>query len=468
MTATLIAILSLIVLGIPTAIAIDRRARGPLLVGTAFLYGSGTMYLVLLTLSIVHIRWTLLSVTIASLIVFCGVAFIAGRTAGEWGVGRRVWEYFLPFSHTPRPTPHPPLSTGDATDAHPNTKPHLLDLFTLFTIACYALYATLAPVWEWDFWAIWGLKARTFLEIGGVDWRFLESPWNTFAHTDYPLLVPLNYDFVALLNGGWSDRWLGLLTVAWAVALALVARSLAARETTPFFASLLTLAVATIGFSRFVGLAEGALIAFGGAGVLFIRAGLLHDDNAAWRHGALMLGFAANCKNEGLALLVAVTIAVTAASWSPARVRKLIPAYALAAPWLILRAAHTLPTDIAGGSAVSRLIARLPHTHQILMFLAEQLYKPWFWVAILAGVLIAPAAARRKERFVFLATAVQVLFYLGAYLASPNNLSWHVRSSWSRLTAQIAVPIAFAVFLMLANSLRRGQDAPHAEARSEQ
>lgn len=439
MTATLVAILSLTVSGVPIALAIDRRARGPLLVGTAFLYGSGTMYLVLLGLSIVHIRWTLISVTIASLVLFCAAAFVARRPAADASVQTSV-------------------------------KPHLLDLLTIFTIVCYVLYATLAKVWEWDFWAIWGLKARTFLEIGEIDWHFLESRWNTFAHPDYPLLVPLNYDFVALLNGGWNDRWLALLVVASAVALALVARALAARETTPFFAALLTMLVAALGFSRYVGLAEGALIAFGGAGVLFIRAALLDDDDTSWRHGALMLGFAANCKNEGLALLVAVTIAVVASSWSSAssRLRKLTPAYALAAPWLILRAAHSLPTDLAQGSAASRLLARLPHAHQILAYLAEQLTKPWFWVAILAGVLIAPAAARRRERFIFLVTAIQLVFYITAYLATPNDLRWHVLSSWSRLTTHIAVPVAFAVFLMLANSLRRGQDAPHAEAGSDQ
>ena len=102
------------------------------------------------------------------------------------------------------------------------------------------------------------------------------------------------------------------------------------------------------------------------------------------------------------------------------------------------------------------------------MLLAQQLYKPWFWVAILIGVLIAPAAARRRERFVFLVTAIQLLFYVAAYLATPNDLRWHVLTSWSRLTTQIAVPITFAVFLMLANSLRGGQDAPHAEARSDE
>ncbi len=439
MTATLVAILSLTVLGIPITLAADRRARGTLLVGASFLYGSGAMFIVLLALSFAHLRWTLISVTATALAVFVIAAMIAIR----------------------HPTPDNRQRAAGA---------HVFDLVTLLTLTGYALYATLASLWEWDFWAIWGLKAKAFFEVGGIDWRFLDSRWNTFTHPDYPLLVPLNFDFVALVNGGWSDRWLGLLFVAWGVALLLILRALASRETSPFFASLLTLALASLAVSRYVGLAEGALIAFGSAGVLFVRTALRDDDAAAWRHGALMLGFAANCKNEGMALLAAVTIAVGAVSWSRGRARllNLWPAFALAVPWLLLRATHALPTDIIGGSAVSRLLARLPYTHEILAFLAARLYEPWFWMAILAGFLIAPAAARRRELFVLLVTAIQLTFYVVAYLSTPHNLRWHVLTSWSRLTGQIAVPITFAVFLMLANSLRGGQDAPHAEARPDE
>jgi hypothetical protein len=151
-----------------------------------------------------------------------------------------------------------------------------------------------------------------------------------------------------------------------------------------------------------------------------------------------------------------------------ARLRNLVPAYALAAPWLLLRATHVLPTDIVGGSALTRLLARLPYVLQILGYLAAKLHQPWFWVAILAGILIAPAAARRRELFVLLVTAIQLVFYVGAYLTTPHDIHWHVLTSWSRLTGQIAVPITFAVFLMLANSLRGGEDAPHAEARPDQ
>ena len=456
MTATLVAILSLTVLGIPITLAVDRRARGPLLAGASFLYGSGAMFIVMLALSVAHLRWTLISVTVSTLVVFCGAAILAIR----------------------QPTTDNRQRAAGA---------HVLDLITLLTLTSYALYTTLASLWEWDFWAIWGLKAKVFLEVGGIDWRFLESSWNTFAHPDYPLLVTLNFDFVTLVSGGWSDHWLGPLFVAWAVALLLIVRALAVRETSPFFASLLTLSLTSLAVSRYVGLAEGALIAFGGAGVLFVRTALRDGDPVAWRHGALMLGFAANCKNEGMALLVAVTIAVGVVSWfgggvvscqnegtalprnrAATRLLNLWPAYALAAPWLLLRATHALPTDIVGGSAISRLMARLPYAHQILGYLAAQLFEPWFWIAILAGLLIAPAAARRREPFVILVTAIQFAFYVVAYLSTPHNLRWHVLTSWSRLTGQIAVPITFVVFLMLANSLRDGQDAPHAEARPDE
>ena len=435
MAAVLIAILSLTVLGIPIALANDRDAHGPLLIGLAFLYGSGAIFLILLALSIVHLPWTLPRVAVIALL-FAAIAWLSARR-----------------------TQHSGLSTQ-------HSSLHVLDIATALTVAGYALYATVAPLWEWDFWAIWGLKARVFLEAGGIDWRFLESRWNAFAHPDYPLLLPLNFDFVALVTGGWSDRWLGALFVAYGVALLLIARGLAAKETTLLFASIVTFALASLAISRYIGMAEGPLIAFGGAGVLFARDALRSGDPASWRHAALLLGFAANCKNEGVALLAAVAIALVLVDFR--KVFRLWPAIAIAAPWLLLRATHALATDIAAGSVLDRLLLRLRFTPQILGYLASKLYERWFWVALLAALVIVPSAARRREAFVLLVTAIQLVFYVGSYFVTPHDIRWHVATSWSRLTDQIAVPLTYVVIIMLAECVRAGETAPHAEARSEQ
>jgi hypothetical protein len=437
MTSTLVAILGLALLGVPITLAVDRRARGALLAGLSFLYGSGAIFLVLLALSAVNVRWTPAIVAAAALAVFAIATTIAMRQ---------------------------PVTGGRRRAA----RAHVIDLLTLAMLACYSLYATLAPLWEWDFWAIWGLKAKVFFERGGIDWRFLESRWNIFAHPDYPLLVPLNFDFVALAAGGWSDRGPGLLFVAWGAALLLVARALAARETSPLVAALLAFALTALSLSLDLGLAEGALIAFGGTGVLLVREALREDDPATWRHAALMLGFAANCKNEGMALIAAVTLALVAVSWSRERARarlpRLWPAYALAAPWLVLRIAHALPTDIVGGSVISRFMERLGDAPEIFAFLAARLHRPWFWGAIFAALLIVPAAARRRERFVLIATGIQIVVFVTAYFVTPYAVHWHVVTSWARLTGQVSVPIAFAVFLMLAGSSRGEEGAPRSDS----
>jgi hypothetical protein len=426
MAATLIALLTLVVLGLPAVLAVDRGARGGMLIGLAFLYGSGIVALALLALSVLGIAWTLLSVACCCVVVFLGCFALSRRPAQQHN--------------------------------HTTTQPHWLDLLTLITIAGYAFYVTLAPLWEWDYWAIWGLKARVFLEAGGIDWRFLESKWNTFAHPDYPLLVPFNFDFVALVNGEWSDRWLGLLFVAWAAALLLIVRDLARDDAPDLVAALTTLAVATLATSRYVGLAEGPLIAFGAAAVLFLRRALLHDDRVAWTHGAILLGLAANTKNEGVALATAVGIAILILR--PRAIIRLWPAAAIALPWLALRATHALPTDIAEGSVLARVLHRAPFLFDISKFLWEHLHEPWFWVAIVAGIAIAPAVARKREAFVLVVTAIQLAFYVGSYLATPHDARWHIVTSWPRLTMQIALPITFATLMMLAAAFPLAQQSP--------
>ena len=88
-----------------------------------------------------------------------------------------------------------------------------------------------------------------------------------------------------------------------------------------------------------------------------------------------MLGFAANCKNEGVALLGAVVLALVvvrgAGGGIVSRITRLWPAYLLAAPWMLIRAAHALPTDLVSGDALTRIIDRLGQAGPILRLLSR-------------------------------------------------------------------------------------------------
>src|SRR5207237_6668506 len=91
---------------------------------------------------------------------------------------------------------------------------HWLDLVTLVLIAGYARFATMAPTPEYDFIGIWGVKAKEFLLARGIGWSWLAKPFIQIAHVDYPLLVPLNFDMLMLVSGGWPTRCLGIFEVA--------------------------------------------------------------------------------------------------------------------------------------------------------------------------------------------------------------------------------------------------------------
>jgi hypothetical protein len=488
MAFVIAAIATTAVIGIPAVLLVDRHARGAALVGLSYLYGAGVVWATMFALSLLHVAWTATTTTAA--LVLCSAAMwsvVVTRRAegldpevgGQWAV-------------------------GSGHQAHLTRTAHIVDLATAYTVVTFAMYATIARVWEWDFWAIWGLKARVFFEAGGVDWTFLRSPFNDFTHPDYPLLVQLNDAYAALVSGQWDDRWLGLLGVASAAALLLIVRSLAAREAGAFTASLLTLA-STAFVLCYVGLAESPFIAYATAAVLFTRRAVLFEDTAALRHGAILLGLAASTKNEGLALIACVAVAVAlcrsarsagvspavagrpapgdlppsersgagrriAAGETPAlqlNVLKLWPAVAIAAPWLLTRAILHLTTDITRGSFVSRVLERLSDTPLIVRALSRWMPDSPMWFLMLAGLLVIRWDRRLAERFVLTVVLLQLAVYVAAYFGSPRGIEWHIETSWPRVAKHVAAPLLYVVMIALARTFSREETLPHAEARPE-
>lgn len=448
------AIVTTIVIGLPVTLAIDRHQRGAGLVGLSYLYGAGSVWALLLLMSLVRMPWTVLSTTIV-LVVFAALvwAFVLFRTPELPRQSARNWSSLA----------------------------LVVDLATAFSLAAYAMYATVARVWSWDFWAIWGLKARVFVENRGIDWSFLQSPFNDFAHPDYPLLVPMNYAYTALVSGGWDDRWMGLGWIGFTVALVLIVRSMASREVPELPAALIGFATAGAAFTRYVGLADAALVACAAAAIVMIRRYLLFEDEAAFRHGAILLGLAASTKNEGVALIATIVIAVLVheyagaprsasvsppvASRLPAVLARLWPAIAIALPWIVIRTAAHLQTDIARGSFISRAIERAGAMVPIVATLLRQMPDPWIWLFMLVGVVLMTREARAAERFTFAAVVIQLFWYVATYFGTPLDVAFHIETSWPRVARHVEIPFLFVVMIALAQAALRRETLAHAEAR---
>ena len=315
--------------------------------------------------------------------------------------------------------------------------PHPIDAVSVLAAAGYARYATLAPTPEVDFIMFWGMKAKQYAFARGIDWAFLQNPFNAFAHVDYPPLVTLLYDAQALLAGGWPGRWLGIVNAGFGVATLLLLRWFLAEETeTPWLRALATLAFIAAAFSPWIGLAEGPLVAYGTAGLLFVRRG----DVA---RGAVYLGLAANCKNEGLTLIVAAAAGLIAAgAWRS--VVRLWPAVAVAAPWVVARSLHGLHGDLMTPGVAARAAA---HLHDLGPMLAAMLQysfgRPVLWAGVVAALILGAPRIARRERFLAVAIVVQLAFFIAAYVVTPHDLTWHVHWSWERLVVQLGATIVF-------------------------
>jgi hypothetical protein len=63
------------------------------------------------------------------------------------------------------------------------------------------------------------------------------------------------------------------------------------------------------------------------------------------------------------------------------------------------------------------------------------------------ALIIRPLIA--LERFVIVTIAVQLVFYLGAYLATPHDVLWHVQWSWERLISHLSPALTYIVLVRL-------------------
>ena len=331
---------------------------------------------------------------------------------------------------------------------------NLIDLVTLVLIAGYVRFATIGPSIENDFVSIWGVKARTFFVARGIDWTFLQQPYNAWAHLDYPLLVPLAYDFQSIVGGAWVDRWAGVLTACFGAATLLILRSFLRDEVSRPVRAAATLILMPCAFSPFIGLAEGPMIAYGTAALLYARRGVRDGDRADLLRAGIHLGLAASCKNEGLSLIAAVALAmIFAGAWR--RIVWLWPSVAIAAPWLIMRRVQGLRADLTQGGIFARAVEHLRDPLPILRALAEHPPgRPLFWAGILLALLVGVRRLPR-ERFLALALVLQLLAFVAAYVVTPHDVSWHIRWSWERIVMQLAPALVFLAVVAMAGPLTR-------------
>lgn len=340
------------------------------------------------------------------------------------------------------------------------------------------------PLWSWDHFAIWGVKARRMVAEGSLDLAFLRTQEMVDSRPDYPLGLPLAWRVLALGAAPTAAGYKlahGLFGLA---LLALLRRGLGGLGNPAPLANALTAAAACLPLfwdTEAVGLAEMPLALWTlAAAVLLLElapqpAEACGGPSSLALPAGLALGFLPWIKPEGASLAVFLGLAglalairrdpgepeapLTARGPEPAakRMARRGPAQRLAAcrglagaaaAGLVLvavertiAALHLAPgVSFLSGDPLARLGERLPRAGELLARMGSTLLARdtlGFWVAF--GAALLGAALRRRA--VAAALAGAVLGQLALYAALPFLVylppEQHLDASFARVTAAL-------------------------------
>jgi hypothetical protein len=331
-----------------------------------------------------------------------------------------------------------------------------------WSIAVVSIHALGYPLYDWDGFAIWGLKAKVVLDAPVVRAPYFHDLSLSFSHLDYPLLVPFVTAGTYAVMGVVDDR-LGkaawpFLFVFWALFLYGAARS---RRPRIEALALTAMGVGTPAIVEWAGAgnADVQLTIFYGGSLYYLASWIDSRTSSDLRISFLFTAACVFTKQEGLALAVLnLIVAAAAGGRQKVEVAKAFLLFAvLAAPWLVWR--HFLPSsdeDFLGHLRVSTLVANAGRLRITLKYLIATLARTdlfgilWYvsGVTLIVG-LFGPNRAVLSTLTVLLAG--HFLANLLAYIVTP----WVIEDQLAATIQRVVLHMAPGALMILLFGLPR-------------
>lgn len=326
-------------------------------------------------------------------------------------------------------------------------------------LVALSLFALVQRAWllgiGWDAYSIWQFKAQAFVREGSLG-VVRDALYASYAHMDYPLLVPLQTWWTCRAAGGYNERWAQLIGLLFTLDLAAIFVAFAARWVSrerafTGAALVLSLPLLTVhGVSGFADievactlLAVGVLLADPDRGQFGLLAGLL---------AALVL-----VKNEGmLAAVMALTTLCLGRRGKEAFGAGMAAATGLL-PWFLLKRRWRLQNDLLESGKKPHftpglLVWRLGVTLKAIVTTLARTgpnFPGWGLLLLLIGGGLIAFLRRRIAAATPLWTlcGLQLTGYIAIYLITPQPVISHLNSSLGRLLLHLAPTLILAALL---------------------
>lgn len=344
----------------------------------------------------------------------------------------------------------------------------------VITISLLILMPTVEKGLDGDGWAIWAFKAKVFFEDGKVSGSFLSDMERyAYAHLDYPLLVPLLEYWVYAHLGHVNDHVVRLVPISFWILMLIFFYSTILERMKNLYAVLSTFSLALvwpIAENAVLGLVDGVQSFYNLIGMVYLFKWLEKGDSKALWIIALILGFGANVKNEGLSFWMATIFVLTLsyirnifAKKSYSSLLDLIKfslvGMIVCAPWIIEKRVLGIKSELFL-KAVPDFGILLDRFWRLLTYYINEVisvgYSGWglLWIfTSFAIMMMAYYSNLKEERYqvCLVICLLQLLIFAGIYIVTPYELDYHLQTSGGRTLLQI-VPAIFWIGMMAAFS----------------
>lgn len=308
-----------------------------------------------------------------------------------------------------------------------------------------------APLWSWDHFAIWGMKARRIVQDGMLDFGFLSLPAFRYSVPDYPVGLPLSWRVLSLALP--EEPFFKGVHALFALALVLLLRRIVLRVSeSHLMANTLAAFVCVSPLfwdTEALGLADLPLAFFAIASIAIL---LEARDSLApvWTAG-LLIGFVSWIKTEGALLslsLLAFGALLLLRDGGGGRTRIVSRLAGLALPVLLFHLARSLigrfllspGLGFFAADWAARADQRLQHPEQIIRPLTGELLRvEWggLWLLFAATFLFCILKRRVVPAFLFGIVFAMLGSYCAVYFATYLDPVQHLQNSFFRVAAAL-------------------------------
>ena len=340
--------------------------------------------------------------------------------------------------------------------------------FTTVLLGVAAVSFSVRPLFEWDGWAVWGMKAEALYYFGSATGPLFTSQAYEGVQQTYPVLLPAleATDFFSMraIDGSVIHLQLVLFAVAFAGSLFGLLWGRVPVELTALSVLAILAAPPVLGLlaSNYADVPLAFLIALG---VVALACWLIDDEPALLALAVIFLGAGTLTKNEGMmfALVAVVPLLGYLALRDRRRMLHLLGALGavvvIALPWRIFTAVHHLSTggiQLSGVFRPSLLAAHAGRVGPSAHALVDQVGLTR-WGLLVPLIVIGLLAALMSGRVLlawFAATWLLLSFagLVTVYWVSSLQLDWYLGTSAYRTVATLVIGGAALTPLLAANA----------------